>query len=81
MTEKRCPVHGVAMEIVPAELRSVCPNCRFMTHHLHFDHCPRCGRRLVIEEPPPGWRCPECEQAEAAHGHQPSTGGRAAPRI
>lgn len=64
MNVRECPVHHTPMEAVPAELISRCPNCHYMTHHLHFDLCPACGRRMQIEEPEPHERCPVCERAE-----------------
>ena len=41
------------LELVPAEPRSRCPNCHYMTHHLRFDLCPECGSRMEIEQPEP----------------------------
>jgi predicted RNA-binding Zn-ribbon protein involved in translation (DUF1610 family) len=64
MTVQICPHHRVAMEIVPAEPRSRCPNCGYMTHHLQFENCRECGRRMQIEEPEPHWHCPLCVSAD-----------------
>jgi ribosomal protein S27AE len=63
MTVQLCPYHRVVMEIVPAEPRSRCPNCGYMTHHLQFEHCRQCGHRMQIEEPEPHWHCPLCVPA------------------
>lgn len=65
-----CPVHHVPLVIVPAQPLSRCPNCHYMTHHLRFEHCPECGRRMQIEEPEPMERCPKCD--EAARTRQPA---------
>jgi len=63
MKAPKCPRHQVEMEIAPAEPRSRCRACGFLTHHLRFAHCPECGQRLLIEEPAPHWHCPECVPA------------------
>jgi hypothetical protein len=65
MSVQECARHHVAMELVPAEPRSRCPNCHYMTHHLQFDFCPTCGRRMQIEEPEPHWRCELCYASAA----------------
>lgn len=70
MRTRECPIHHIPMEVVPADPISRCPNCHYMTHHLHFDLCPSCGRRMQIEEPEPREHCPACEPAQAG---QPST--------
>jgi hypothetical protein len=64
MIGHRCPRHQVAMEIVPADPRSRCPACGYLTHHLQFDHCPECRQRMLIEEPEPHWHCPLCTVAQ-----------------
>jgi DNA-directed RNA polymerase subunit RPC12/RpoP len=60
MIAHECSLHHVPMEVIPAEPRSRCPGCGYLTHHLQFAHCPECGHRLLIEEPEPRWHCPEC---------------------
>jgi hypothetical protein len=63
MSAPICPRHQIEMEIAPAEPRSRCRACGFLTHHLRFDHCPECGQRLLIEEPASHWHCPMCAPA------------------
>jgi DNA-directed RNA polymerase subunit RPC12/RpoP len=62
----KCSIHHVPLEMTPAEPRSRCPNCHYMTHHLRFDLCPECGRRMEIEQPEAAWRCPMCTKATLA---------------
>jgi hypothetical protein len=73
-----CPRHQIPMEIVPAELRSRCTACGYTTRHVQFEHCPQCGRRMLIEEPEPHWHCPQCvpvgEEQTASHGYVSSLG-------
>lgn len=66
MMATECSIHHVPLELVPAEPCSRCPNCHYMTHHLHFDHCPKCGRRMQIEQPEAEWHCPACQK----HAHE-----------
>jgi DNA-directed RNA polymerase subunit RPC12/RpoP len=61
MIVHECPYHHVPMRVVPAEPRSRCPGCGYMTHRVQFDHCIQCGHRMLIEEPEPHWRCPLCQ--------------------
>lgn len=63
MNAPTCSRHQVEMEIAPAEPRSRCRACGYLTHHLRFSHCPECGQRLLIEEPAPHWHCPLCAPA------------------
>jgi ribosomal protein L37E len=66
MTLHACPVHHIAMEPVPAQPRTRCTHCGYMTHHVQFGRCRECGNGMVIEEPEPRWHCPKC-----APGHVP----------
>jgi hypothetical protein len=66
MNSSICGTHRVPLEILPAEPRSRCSSCGYMTHHLRFEHCPECGVRLVIEQPDPRWECPLCAAALAS---------------
>ena len=62
MTPHTCRIHNVPLEVIVEDPISRCPNCHYATHHVGFEHCPECGRRMVIEEPEPRQVCPLCVQ-------------------
>jgi hypothetical protein len=63
-----CSLHHVPLALVPAEPRSRCPNCHYMTRHLHFDRCRECGARMEIEQPEPECQCPLCARRGGGEG-------------